>query len=162
MSGSTFRSGFPAPSLTIPRQYSELNNTYRPRTIIMDGGGNDALFFCSGRDRPLCRSTIRSTGERFRALVQEMRADGVENIFYVGIYQVREDGIAGAVAAAVDPGMDYFRDLCDELGVIFIDTRDAFEGRPSLIGSDGLHPTPAGSQVLSDLVYQALVDEGVL
>ena len=44
----------------------------------------------------------------------------------------------------------------------FVDTRPAFEGHiADYIKSDHVHPTPAGSQVIADLVWNAMVDNCV-
>jgi lysophospholipase L1-like esterase len=43
------------------------------------------------------------------------------------------------------------------MGVTFVDSRDAFLGNEwRYIGSDGIHPTAAGSRALADLILNAL------
>jgi lysophospholipase L1-like esterase len=162
VSGATFQSAPGAPRQTIPRQYFDAQARNAPTVLILDGGGNDLLRFCPDSDLPDCTPAIAEVEQEVRALVAQALADGVQHIVYLGIYHVDPNGVAGRVAATVDPAMDRMAQVADELGIVFVDPRPYFDGHPLFISDDGLHPTPVGSALLAELIYDAMVTNGIL
>jgi hypothetical protein len=128
-----------------------------------------------------CVSTIQGAMQRAQALMQEMIGNGVEQIVF--LFYPHLDPAGGGILPAPAPGvnqtLDYAYPLAEQLccgttfsstlqnysctGVlggsecIFIDPRPAFEGHTAdYIKNDMVHPTPAGAQVIADLIWGAM------
>jgi acyl-CoA thioesterase I len=56
----------------------------------------------------------------------------------------------------------YIRRFAREASVHLVDVEAAFRGRPELMQRDGVHPNDAGTAVIADLCYDALVALGVV
>jgi lysophospholipase L1-like esterase len=59
-------------------------------------------------------------------------------------------------AASVGPFNDRVRDLAASKGVPLVDVYQAFNGQLSLLGSDGLHPTAAGYDLIAETFFAAI------
>lgn len=145
---------------SIPSQWDEATADLSAiETVITDGGGNDILTDCGYWEMPLCESVIDAVVADYTDLVGQMRADGVINIAYVGLYEM--PGTMEKYNPSINLAMDTASALCDQLGVVFVDSRESFVGHPEYIKSDDTHPTQAGSEVLAGLIFDAFVAEGV-
>jgi hypothetical protein len=138
----------------------------------------------SGSD--MCSMAIQATLARAKSLLQEMAADHVKHIIY--FFYPHLDPAGGGLlptpAPEVNATLDYAYPLAEQIccgssftatatsntcagntagtQCTFVDTRPAFEGHiADYIKSDHVHPTPAGSQVIADLVWNAMVDNCV-
>jgi lysophospholipase L1-like esterase len=107
---------------------------------------------------------IKDTGDPdapIEALTTDIRiakADGVQAIFISTLLPVGTGfqgcGIENATVRAAN---DLIRALAIREDVHLVDTYAAFAGRvDTLIGSDGLHPTAAGQQVIADTFFDAI------
>ena len=47
-----------------------------------------------------------------------------------------------------------------DLNVIFVDPRDAFQDQDYIL-VDGIHPNAAGSEVLANLVWDAMIENNI-
>jgi lysophospholipase L1-like esterase len=170
MSGGSFQ-------LNIPYQYEQMAKKDDPNidTIVMDGGGNDVLIndrSCLTQAPPQnagCAKTVDAALGRAKQLLDEMATDGVKHVvyfFYPHLDPTKTDGFLFGGAPAVNDTLDYAyplaRAMCEGATMpkcVFVDTRPAFAGHTAdYIKSDNVHPTPAGAQVIADLVWQAMVD----
>lgn len=98
-----------------------------------------------------------------------MEACGVKNVvyFYYPHLDPAGGGLLPTPAPAVNLTLDYAFPLAQQVCAsaqqylaqcVFIDIRPAFEGHlADYIGSDHVHPAPAGAKVIADLVWQAMV-----
>jgi lysophospholipase L1-like esterase len=104
----------------------------------------------------------------------ERYEDVIGSLDYMVQY-TRENGATPVVATIAPRYSDdrYLEDLHTELnrrirrfasdvGVYLVDVESAFRGRPDLIQDDGVHPTDAGTAVIADLFFDALVALGVV
>jgi lysophospholipase L1-like esterase len=62
----------------------------------------------------------------------------------------------GMEASSVAPFNDQVRALAVSKGIPLVDVYQAFNGQLSLIGSDGLHPTPAGYHLIAETFFAAI------
>ncbi len=139
---------------TIPRQYAGASKR-GINTIIMNGGGNDFLLG-DGADctTQACVVEVLTAIEQALAdLFADMRADGMDQIIFLGYYDLGDPERDAINAVSVPFKIANY----PALGVDYIDSRPAFRGNERrFIGSDGIHPTAAGSRVLADLILQTL------
>lgn len=158
VSGAELEGGFVRP---IPRQYNRAYNQDPDiRTIIMDGGGNDiqigAIAECSGGEvTEDCMDALQAALDAADQLFSDMRADGVQNIIYMNyFYILNEDR---------KPAFDWMHGqmeaLASQYGAIVVDPMPYMD--PSLIGSDNIHPTDEGSQMLANLIWDAMVENDI-
>ena len=76
-------------------QYSKARANGIPRTIIMNGGGNDILRGAPQSCRAFddrCIEIIDTSVEKAEGLWQSMANDGVENVIYLGYYYTKRMG----------------------------------------------------------------------
>ncbi|MGB3623201.1 MAG: SGNH/GDSL hydrolase family protein [Ketobacter sp.] len=141
----------------VPSQYDRASKS-GIETVIMNGGGNDFLLGdgadCGTGPTPACQEVLFAVEETMAGLVEDMHADGIDEIVYLGYYSTTASSGNNALN---DFSMEYKIANYPAMGVKFIDSRDAFRGNErSYITLDGIHPTAAGSRVLADLIEQAL------
>lgn len=131
--------------------YKEENGV--PSLIIMDGGGNDilrgALLDCL-RGTPKCYEIIDEIYTMKRQITNEMKADGVEKILYVGIHYLH--GWRSPLNIPIDYAMDRFK--INDITTL-IDIREPFK-EEGLLLVDGIHPNAKGSKIISDLLLLEL------
>ncbi|MDA8586941.1 SGNH/GDSL hydrolase family protein [Rhodobacteraceae bacterium] len=123
--------------------------------VVLNGGGNDlnGTCGCDGCDAVLNR-LVR---EDYPALLARL---GDTQVFILGYY-----GAAGDRFGNFDTCEDELLTLERRLtrlaatrpNVTLVAIRDAITGKPALYDDDRIHPSPAGSAVIGDLVARALV-----
>jgi lysophospholipase L1-like esterase len=133
----------------------------------------------SGTD--MCSTSIAGTLNRAQMVFQEMATDHVKHIvfFFYPHLDPAGGGLLPTPAPGVNLTLDYAYPLAEKIccgssftstatqytcsgqtsgtQCIFVDTRPAFEGHVAdYIKSDHVHPTPAGAQVIADLLWNAM------
>jgi len=131
-----------------------------------------------------CTTTIQNAIAKAQSTMQEMVEDGVEAIvfFFYPHLDPAGGGILLTPAPTVNDTLDYAYPLAEGVccgstftstatnyscsghpvpgsstKCVFVDTRPAFEGHiADYIKSDNVHPTPAGAQVIANLVWNAM------
>ncbi len=137
----------------VPRQYSRASKS-GIETVIFNGGGNDFLLGDGGDcyTQSCINDVLEAIEETIANLVADMHDDGMSQIIYLGYYYLGTDD-----DATNELSMNYKAANYAAMGVDFIDTRSHFIGNErSYIGSDGIHPTAAGSRVLANLIKAEL------
>jgi hypothetical protein len=158
VSGAEMESGFVTP---IPNQYKKARNQdSNIRTIIMDGGGNDiqigAAFSCTGGDvTQTCMDALQAALDAADQLFSDMRADGVQNIIYMNYFYIIDEN--------KKPAFDWMHDQMETIALnynaIIVDPMPYM--KPSLIAFDNIHPTDEGSQMLANLIWDAMVENNI-
>jgi hypothetical protein len=141
-------------------------------TIIMDGGGNDILlpvltmfdpYDCKtqwyewGRLSGSCKNFIDDLYVDAANLLNDMHADGVDNVIYLGYYYTKNGLVAlDSLEEAIDYGDMRLAQACQNSAVdcVFIDPRSTI--RDSDIKFDAIHPKTSGSQKLANLIWPKL------
>ncbi len=162
VSGATLGVIPQAPGGSIVTQYTQGVAPANPRAVVFDGGTNDLFWRCPVPARPDCVVAIDVMEGQLRSLIGQMRADGVEDIVYLGMYHLSPTGLFASLGTALDPWNARASAVAEELGVIFVDPRDVFDENPAYLAGDGMHPSASGSMMLAELVHDALVDNGIV
>lgn len=155
VSGAELEGGFVT---SIPEQYQEAClEDADIRTIILDGGGNDiqvgARTACTGATvSGSCRAKLDDALAAAEQLFREMRDDGVENIVYLNYFYIKNTDIRPAFLYMHDE----MEKLIQKYDGIIVDPMPIFNEHPEYIGSDNIHPTDEGSQVLANLIWDAM------
>ena len=141
----------------VPRQYARASKS-GISTVIMNGGGNDFLLGdgadCGEASSRACQELLVEIEEVLAGMFDDMRGDGINEILFLGYYYTETSGKNFDINTQ---SSSYKAQNYPAMGVKFIDTRNAFWGNErSYIGSDGIHPTAAGSRVLADLIKARL------
>lgn len=141
-------------------------------TIVMDGGGNDILipaialfdpnncktqWYQFGRLSSRCKNFIDDIYVDAVNLLNNMQADGVDNVIYMGYYYTKNGIFAlDSMEEAVDYGDMRLSQACANTSVDcqFIDPRSSVRDRNIII--DGIHPDENASRKLADLIWPAL------
>jgi hypothetical protein len=131
-----------------------------------------------------CVTTIQNAIDKAQSEMHQMAADGVKSIvfFFYPHLDPAGGGILSTPAPAINDTLDYAYPLAEQIccgaaftstlssptcsgqpvpgtTCVFVDTRPAFEGHlADYIKDDHVHPTPAGAQVISDLLWKAMQD----
>lgn len=170
ISGSELKGGSLARAVNL--QYGDAKATNgNIDTIVMNGGGNDILIPASTGDWYGCRTRwyrknisssctnlINNVYVDAVNLLNTMDADGVNNVIYLGYYELPRGN--ANLTKAVSYGDQRLGDACSNTtaNCSFIDPRGTIPA--SYVLDDDIHPTSAGSQVLADLIWPSL--QGVL
>jgi len=166
-SGAEISGGSLAPAVDV--QYGVANSTNGAiDTILMNGGGNDILipamlfdpYGCRTRwyrwnPSNSCVNLIQDTYVSAVNLLNQMDADGVQNVVYLGYYETPRGN--ANLTKAIQLGDDYLSYACTTGTVAdcaFVDPRGTIPA--SQVESDDIHPTPAGSVALADQVWPVL------
>jgi lysophospholipase L1-like esterase len=161
----------------IPTQY-QMARSDDPniRVVYMDGGGNDILlqaimgdpygckrcnyWWCGDISRT-CRGVIEDVAVETADLLNDMAADGVEQVVLLGYYHTTW-GIFGDLSK-LKKAADYGAALAiagvssSNANAVYVDPRAAFSGHEGrYIAIDGIHPTGAGSAVLADMIWNVI------
>ena len=143
-------------------------------TILMDGGGNDILipailgdpYNCKtqwwkwwqfGRLSSKCKGFIDDIYVEAANLLNEMHADGVDDVVYLGYYYTKNGLLLlDSMEEAVDYGDKRLAQACDfsAADCTFVDPRSTINDSDIII--DGIHPNTNGSRKLADLVWPKL------
>ena len=142
------RGGEPAIGLGEARLPVEIAAAH-PQALTLLDGANDAI----GGQSPAAIATA------LRNMIRSARSAGVAHIAVSTLLPQRPGGTPprGTAAAAIPGINDAIRPMVTSEGAILVDAYAAFVGRETTyLANDGLHVTPAGNQVLSQLFFQAL------
>jgi lysophospholipase L1-like esterase len=133
----------------------------------MDGGGNDILIPAMLFDpnkcktkwyRPnlssRCKGLIEDIYVTSVNLLNQMDADGVENVVYLGYYELPRGNTN--LNQAVNYGDTWLGYACDvtTANCAFVDPRGHVPAED--VESDDIHPTPTGSVTLANLIWPVL------
>jgi len=170
VSGAELSDGSVATS--VEDQYQRaLSDNSDIETIVMNGGGNDILipaivfdpndcktqWYEFGRLSAKCQRFIDDVYVDSVNLLNQMDADGIDNVIYLGYYYTK-NGIflLDSMEEAVDYGDLRLSQACDfsTVDCQFVDPRASI--RDSHIIIDGIHPTTAGSRILANLIWPKL------
>ena len=136
-------------------------------TIVMDGGGNDILIPAMVLDTYGCRTQWYRKNITSRCknlindvyvtavnLLNEMDADGVQNVVYLGYYELPRGN--ANLGQALEYGVTRIGEACSNsvASCSFVDPRGTIPANYVL--DDDIHPTVEGSQVLADLIWPHL------
>jgi len=136
-------------------------------TVVMDGGGNDilipAMLFDPNRCKTRwyrpnlsskCKALIEDIYVTSVNLMNQMDADGVENIVYLGYYELPRGNTN--LNQAVNYGDTWLGYACDvtTTNCAFVDPRGHVPAAD--VESDDIHPTPTGSVTLANLIWPVL------
>jgi hypothetical protein len=131
-----------------------------------------------------CVTTVQNAIDKAQSEMHQMASDGVKSIvfFFYPHLDPAGGGILTTPAPAINDTLDYAYPLAEQIccgssftstitdptcsgqpvpgtTCVFVDTRPSFEGHlADYIKSDHVHPTQAGAQVISDLVWKAMQD----
>lgn len=140
-------------------------------TIVMDGGGNDILipaimldpYDCKtqwyefGRLSQSCKDLVNDVYVDAVNLLNQMHADGVDDVVYVGYYHTKNALLLlDSMEEAIDYGDKRLSQACDfsVVDCTFIDPRGTINDGDIII--DGIHPNSSGSRKLADLTWPVL------
>ena len=89
-------------------------------------------------------------------LFTKMSNDGVENVVYMGYYNLKEE--KANLNNIVNQGNQILKSACERSPVrcIFIDTKNLIS--PGQIILDGIQPSAEGSEVLAGAIFDVLRD----
>jgi len=166
-SGAELQGGSLAPS--VYEQYAAANSFNGDiNTILMDGGGNDILIPATLFDPYGCRTqwyrwnpsrSCRNLIEDQRInavnLLNQMDADGVANVVWLGYYELPRGN--ANLTKALNIGNNKLRSACQSDSVAscqFVDPRGTVPA--SQVESDDIHPTPEGSVNLAGQIEPVL------
>lgn len=141
---------------SIPTQYqTAVDEDPDIKTVVMTGGGNDILGTnCADEE---CNTIVDDVAVRMAELREQMAEDGVEDVVLINYgYPADESRHAS---------LDYSRmKIAEECLVTntprchFIDPVEELDGK---IRSDGIHPTAEGYDLLGEMVWELMQEEGM-
>ena len=138
-------------------------------TILMDGGGNDILIPAMLLDpygcrthwwrwdiSDSCKQLVDETYIDLVNLLNQMDADGVSNVLYLGYYELPRTN--SNLKAAVNFGDTRLADACNNTtaNCTFMDPRGMIPSNH--VKYDNIHPTEEGSRTLADLIWPHLAE----
>ncbi|MDX1457091.1 MAG: SGNH/GDSL hydrolase family protein [Marinobacter sp.] len=170
LSGAELTGGIVATSIADQYDIARADNPAID-TVVMDGGGNDILipaimfdpYDCKtqwyefGQLSSSCKALIDDLYVEGVNLLNDMHADGVDNVIYLGYYYTKNGlFLLDSMEEAVDYGDMALANACNYSAVNcqFVDPRSAIND--SDIIADGIHPNTNGSRKLADLVWPRL------
>jgi hypothetical protein len=138
-------------------QYQAARDEAPVEVVILNGGGADVLIgTCDDPVDSECPLLVDAAGA-LDAVFQEMSADGVSAILFVGypdpqVPEVREE--MDALRPLLEAACQASAAPCS-----FLDLRESFSGKEGeYIAEDGLNPTSLGSAVAASAIWQLMVD----
>jgi lysophospholipase L1-like esterase len=147
------------------------------RLVIMDGGGNDVLlanrqcldFPSEAFINQPCKDVVTRALARGEELFAQMASDGVEAMIYFFYPHLPALSLFGGSNpnTMVDYAFPFVKEQCESQTAFdchFVDLRPGFDdgfgnGRPDLIGLDGVHPNDAGSAIMAEAVWALMEAE---
>lgn len=170
LSGAELSGGFIATSIVDQYSVARSDNP-NIDTIVMDGGGNDILlpaiafdpnncktqWYQFGRLSSKCKAFIDDIYVDGVNLLNDMHADGVDNVVYLGYYYTKNGLLLlDSLEEAVDYGDLRLSQACSNsvVNCEFVDPRSSINDRDIII--DGIHPNTGGSRKLANLVWPKL------
>ena len=152
----------------VDQQYADANGANGDiTTVVMNGGGNDILIPAILLDpygcrthwwrwniSRSCKNLVNNSYVSGVNLLNEMDADGVENIIYLGYYTL--PGSNANLTKAVNYGDKRLAEACANTvaNCTFIDPRGTVPAEHIL--SDNIHPTAEGSRTLANQIWPLL------
>ena len=152
----------------VDAQYADAKSTdANIATVVMDGGGNDILIPAMTGDfygcrtqwyrrniTSRCKNLINNVYVDLVNLLNTMDADGVQNVVYLGYYELPRGN--ANLLQALNYGDDRLAEACANTTAScqFVDPRGTIPANYVL--DDDIHPTTEGSQVLADLIWPHL------
>ena len=118
-----------------------------PEILILMEGANDLGF--------LGRSGISATIGQLESMVKYARARGVQ-VLLASLPPQREGSLKGNSARFLPEFNRQVRTAALDEGAIFVDVHAGFGSDASLIGADGLHPTPDGYIRMTQIFMDAI------
>lgn len=169
-SGAQLVGGFLGPSLPEQHQMALADPVFSP-IVVMDAAGNDILIPAIALDPYDCKTQWYEWGRLSRScksfiddlyvdgvnLLNQMHADGVTDVIFLGYYYTKNGLFAlDSLEEAVDYGDGKLSQACSNSVVdcTFVDPRSAIRDRDIIV--DGIHPTTSGSNKLADLIWPVL------
>jgi lysophospholipase L1-like esterase len=171
LSGAELKGGIIATDVYAQYEIAK-NDNPNIDTIVMDGGGNDILipsialfdpyncktqWYQFGRLSSKCKNYIDDIYVDGVNLLNNMQADGVDNVIYLGYYYTKNGlFLLDSMEEAVDYGDMRLSQACrySAVNCQFIDPRSTIKDSNIII--DGIHPNTEGSRKLANLVWPAL------
>ncbi len=171
LSGAELKGGIIATDVYTQYEIAKNDNS-NIETIVMDGGGNDILipaialfdpyncktqWYQFGRLSSTCKNFIDDIYVDAVNLLNNMDADGVDNIIYLGYYYTKNGlFLLDSMEEAVNYGDMCLSQACRNTSANcnFIDPRSSIKDSNIII--DGIHPNTDGSRKLANLVWPAL------
>jgi len=166
ISGSKISGGTLARAIDL--QYADANAFNSSiDTIVMNGGGNDILIpamtgdFYGCRTKwyrknisSRCKNLVNNVYVNTVNLMNNMGSNGVQNIVYLGYYELPRGN--ANLAGALEYGVNRLAEACSNSSANcdFVDSRGSIPA--NFVLDDDIHPTSEGSQVLADLVWPHL------
>jgi hypothetical protein len=146
-------------------------------SLIFDGGGNDVLVgeptacratYPSGTIGKACYDMIDRVEAINVAFWERMIADGVQNIVQQGYYYGRDSNLWAVGEVFQNRTIEEWKKVAAKhpgVKMIYVDPRtSSFFNRSrasSYTSFDGIHPTSAASEELADMVWDAMVANGI-
>jgi lysophospholipase L1-like esterase len=167
------------PSQSYPTDLAGLLRArYPSQDITMVNDGISGETAVEGNDR-ISGSIIRNNAQVLLLLqgvndLQEHHEEGINDLIEALKFDIRDgarrgctvfistllpqkDGFRAASIDLIEPTNSKIRDLAAREGVVLVDSWQVFHGKEAtLIGQDGLHPTPEGYQVLAQAFFDAI------
>ncbi len=154
---------------SIVNQYADAKRTdANIETIVMDGGGNDILIPAMIFDPYGCRThwwrwnisrscvnLIEDVYVTAVNLLNQMNAEGVDNVIWLGYYELPRSN--SNLYQAIQYGDAYLGYACEVSGTAncsFVDPRGQIPA--SDVEGDDIHPTPNGSLKLAQMIWPVL------
>jgi len=171
LSGAELKGGIIATSIYDQYDIAKSDNP-NIDTIVMDGAGNDILipaialfdpYDCKtqwyewGRLSRSCKNFIDDLYVDAVNLLNNMDADGVDNVVYLGYYYTKNGlFLLDSMEEAVDYGDMRLSQACyySAVSCAFVDPRSSINDSNIII--DGIHPTTEGARKLANLVWPHL------
>jgi lysophospholipase L1-like esterase len=153
ITGSSLEDGWVS---SIPSQYNDIKKL-NPKTIIMDGGGNDIF---SNKNKCLtlgddCKLLVNKIVDIAKSLLNEIGNNGVHNIIYLGFYYLQN------LNEVIDYGTEKLSDVCNKLNntnCYFSDPRNI----TMPLSWDGVHPTNEGFKLLANNIWNTIQDNDIM
>ncbi len=154
---------------SVKGQYADAKATdANIETIVMDGGGNDILIPAMIFDPYGCRThwwrwnitraclgLIEDQYVEAVNLLNQMDAEGVDNVIWLGYYELpRSNANLYQALQYGDAYLGYACDVSTTANCTFVDPRGQIPA--SDVESDDIHPTPSGSLKLAQMIWPVL------
>ncbi len=170
ISGAELTGGIIATSIADQYEIARSDNS-DIETIVMDAGGNDILipaimldpYDCKtqwyefGKLSSTCKNYINDLYVDAVNLLNDMHADGVENVIYLGYYYTKNGlFLLDSMEEAVDYGDGKLAQACSysAANCQFVDPRSSINDSDIIF--DGIHPNTGGSRKLANLIWPKL------
>ncbi len=122
--------------------------------VVLDGGLNDLTHECLDEELPDCTAVTDAIETEVEELLQRMLDDGLSQVVYVGLYELKGDK-ANYDKARADL-MNALSSWCGEHDVLFLETEPLFRLHPEYY-RDANHPSILGSEAIAGLLTEAIL-----